>query len=147
MTTRYYDAATVSDEHGKGVEILRQNSAAHTGSDDSIPIMVAEVDLVIRNLKVAGNEVDPAAGTVQFFSRPPGGTAVPLTASTAVSSMAANDVLDIPLSAANTTVKKGDMIQVTIASLTSNVRLTAIVGWMPDMFTLEAQARSYSLPG
>ena len=143
MLERYHTAAAVEDEAGKGVEILRQQVAADLGSDANLVIMVAEVDMIIRYLKVAGNEVDPGAGTVQFFRRPPGGTTEDLTASTAVSVMGANDVLDIPLTAARNAVKKGDLVQVTTAALTSNVRLSAIVGWMPDMWAPDADPRTF----
>ena len=144
MADRYIDAATVSDEHGKGVEVLRQNAVTDIGSDANVPIMVAEVDLIIRNFKVANNEVDPSAGTVQFFTRTPGAaTATPLTAATGVGTMTGSDVLEIPLTAARDSVKKGDLIQVTIANLTNNVRLTAIVGWMPDMFGFESSPRTF----
>ena len=142
MADLYDDAVRVIDEDGKGAEILRQQSTGPLENGTNV-VMVAEVDMIIRSLTAVSNGVDPTAGTVRFYRHPPGGSQVELTEAQAVAGMGADDVLEIPLSVARNAVKKGDIVKVTIAALNANVKLTALVGWMPDIFNPEADYRSY----
>lgn len=148
MTTRYGNAATVSDEHGKGTEVLRQQLySLHTGTPSSHPIMVAEVDMLIRNLFVVSNNEAPTAGTVQFRARPAGGagtTEVSLTAAADISSLGGWATLDVPLTAARDAVKKGWVVYVTVSGLTPNTARPSVgVGWMPDLWGPSADAKTY----
>ena len=144
MRTRYDNAATVSDEHGKGVEVLRQQIAQENGNADDIPIMIAEVDCVIRHITLVSTGA-LTNGTVNVARRAPGATPVSLTGD-ASAVVAEVTKLDIPLTSANTALKKGDILELTADALTSGVDYAVIVGWMPDLFSLDADARTYALP-
>lgn len=149
MAIRYHDAATVSDEHGKGAEILRQQIyALHTGSASSHPIMVAEVDMIVRRLFMVSNNEAPTAGSIQFSARPPAGNAaseVHLTAATAISSLGSWDVLDVPLTVQNNVVKKGWVVYVSVnpALTPGTARPSVGVNWMPDLWSMSADNKTY----
>ena len=110
--------------------------------------MVAEVDIVIRNLKVVNVDNIANAGTIRFYAHAEG--VAPATANAITAAVALGndqwDVTEIPLSVANNTVKRGDIISATTASLASGDDVAVIVGWMPDLFSQDASPRSYSLP-
>ena len=93
---RYNDAATVSDEHGKGAEVLRQQVVETDGSTSHV-LMVAEVDMLIRSIFVV-NGAPLTGGTVRVYKRPSGGAEVPLTAAFALTETGGFVSREIPLS-------------------------------------------------
>ena len=70
LRTRHIDAGTVSDEHGKGGEVLRQQVASENnliGAATVVThIMYCEVDMIIRFIRVISVNVpdDSAAYTI-----------------------------------------------------------------------------------
>lgn len=143
MSYRYHDSATVSDEHGKGVEILRQQVVNLSGGAHTEILMIAEVDMIIRNLSIVGT-VELTDGEIQFFTRASGAAAaIELTAVEDVD-IGAFTIKDIPLSVDLATVKKGHILQATTTGVTPGAaRLSVHVGWMPDMFGLDSVPRTF----
>ena len=145
MATRYFDAATVSDEHGKGAEILRQQTFYSTATATTV-MMVAEVDLIIRGLQVHRHGSGTSA-TVQFYRREQGASSrSALTASFAAGSTNAPRYtsVDVPMTASNNAVRKGNMIEVVVGG--SSTALALSVLWMPNLWGQDAQSRTYELP-
>ena len=145
MTVRYVDTATVSDEHGKGVEILRQQVVQSAGNGTYI-VMVAEVDSVVRYIEVVRHGAGVAQDVI-FYKRQSGaatGARVALTANTTLTAAVAprNGIVELPLVVS--TLEKDDIVECVTTGTGTGVSMH--FGWMPDMFTLEAQARTYSLP-
>lgn len=145
MTLRYNDAATVSDEHGKGVEVLRQQ-VVNIHANGTFHLMVAEVDLIIRNFTVVRHG-SGAAGTAQLRKRLPGGTsAVVLTTSITLNANNAPRYVpsEVSLTVASNSVKKGETVELLAGGTHSD--FSAHLGWIPDMWGLDADARTYSNP-
>ena len=150
---RYVDAATVSDEHGKGVEILRQEIAQLSSASAAKVVLYAEVDLIIRSMYIA-NTTALTAGSV-VLQRKRGSTTTSLVTYTLPSSgsselRSANSVVEVNVSPSHGSVKRGDILIVNPSAIapapsTSNI-ITVHVGWMPDMFSIVNNPRSYSLP-
>ena len=143
---RYVDAATVSDEHGKGVEILRQQVVDITGAAGTKVVMVAEVDMLIRNIQVSlVGGTAATAGTLDVVVRPSGGTATTILDDYDLTDVAANATADAGVSAVK--VSRGSRVEVTWAAVAATARVFSVhIGWMPDMFSIVDNPRSYSLP-
>ena len=143
---RYVDAATVSDEHGKGVEILRQQVVDITGASGTKVVMVAEVDMLIRNIQVSlVGGTAATAGTLDVDVRPSGGSTTTILNDYDLTSVGANATVDTNVSAIK--VARGSRVEVTWASLAAAARVFSVhIGWMPDMFSIVDNPRSYSLP-
>ena len=141
---RYHDAAVVEDEAGKAVEVLRQ--ATRGGLDNGHHLVyIAEVDTFIRFIKVAGNNnVDPTGGTVQFYRKAPGSSAEALTASQALAGVSPYHAVDVDLSVAADSVKKGESVYALVNNLApSDTTLFVSVGWMPDLWNPDADPRTF----
>ena len=146
MTTRsrYVDAATVSDEHGKGAEVLRQQ--VNTISNNvSRTLMVTEVDVVIRTVKVS-----PAAaftaGAVRLYQVASGSSSsTSITESFDLSSLSAYEIGELTLEVSE--IDKDSTIYATTTSTNpSSSHVTVHLGWMPNMFSLDSDHRTYALP-
>ena len=144
MSNRYDNAATVSDEHGKGVEILRTVTKEFSATAASnTPVFEAEVDLVVRFVRVRNLAAGtPSAGTYTVTRKKAGSTE-------AATQVATGDSLDpgsnygsveVPVTH-RTRVRKGDVILVTKPDSTTAVAVD--IGWMPDMFGFESNPRTF----
>ena len=143
--TRYIDTATVSDEHGKGVEVLRQ-ALLHTDGTENLAF-IPEVDCLIRYVKAyrigSGQSL-----VVQVSIRNSGET----TTSNVSSAFTLNDAnvprytpTDVPLTN-GTPLELGrdQILELIIGGAHTNAMF--IIGWMPNMFSLDANHRTYGLP-
>ena len=141
MADRYQDAATVSDEHGKGSEILRQQ-VINVAGNHTVIVMEAEVDLLLRNLRFVSTS-GMTAGTVQFVRRR-GGVSADITAVESIVNASGYSVTDFSLAVGRDFVRKGDLIVAATTGLVpagSNVSI--IVEWMPDLWGPSADAKTY----
>ena len=144
MSVRYNDAATVSDEHGKGVEMLRQQVVTINGSVSRTP-MITEVDTIIRTVKVV-----PAAlftsGDIQLFQSVSGsGVATSITASFDLTSLAAYEIGELTIE--EQYIDKDTTIYATTSGAApSGSHVTVHIGWMPNLWSPDATNKTYALP-
>jgi hypothetical protein len=142
MATRYQDAATVSDEHGKGAEILRQFTfhATVTGTHYFIP----EVDVLIRSL-IIHKDGSGNAATLAVSKRASGaGSTTSVFSATTLNAANAprrvsTELLDAPIM-----ISKGEAVEVVIGGTATAV--TVVMGWLPNIWSADNNFRSYSTP-
>ena len=141
MAIRYNDAATVSDEHGKGAEILRQQVVTINGSVSRTP-MITEVDTIIRTVKVVPAEVF-TGGTVQLFQHVSGSnTSTSITASFDLTSLAAYEIGELTIEAQY--IDKDTTIYATTSSAApGSSHVTVHIGWMPNLWSPDADNKTY----
>lgn len=147
MVLRYNDAATVSDEHGKGVEILRQQTA-DVQANTVHALLVAEADTRLRRAWVVTAGTNITAGTVQIIKRAPEVTAhINMSAATAIPVSTHHAVAEIELTRVD--VARGEIVQALVVGknpTTAASVITVHLGWMPDLFNPDANPRSYTSP-
>ena len=107
--------------------------------------MVAEVDILIRNIRVSlSGGTAATAGTLDVNIRPSGGTATTILDDFALT-VAANSTVDTGVSAVK--VPSGNRVEISWTGLAAAARVLSVhIGWMPDMFTIVDNPRSYELP-
>lgn len=138
---RYLDAQTVSDEHGKGAEVLRQQVTSLfniTGVNTiNLHIMYAEVDILIRWMKVMSVEVFDANADLTL-NRNRAGTLTALAAAIALDTLTTEVITDVTLTVAINSIRQDDTIYgvlVRDASSADDGDVGIYTGWMPDIFT------------
>ncbi len=147
VKTRYHDAATVSDEHGKGVESLRQAKADHwepasaAGAVSSNHhILDCEVDVLIRWLRVMTVDVPDANADLTIY-RNRAGTISALAAAVAVDTLTTEIFSNVTLTVALNVLRRDDSvyaIMVRDAGSTESADWAVYLGWMPDLFSADA---------
>ncbi len=145
---RYLDAQTVSDEHGKGAEILRQQVAQIwniTGVNTiNLHVMYAEVDIIIRWIKLMSVEVMDANADLTL-NRNRAGTLSALATAVALDGLTTEVITDVVLTVAVNHVRQDDTIYgvlVRDGSSADDGDVGIYTGWMPDIFT-DSVYRSY----
>ena len=144
---RYNTAATVSDEHGKGGEVLRQ-VISEGSNDHNRTLLYAEVDLIVRSAYAYHRGSSTFTdGTIIIRKREINSSStVDLTSSLDMTTIPDYGAIAIPL-VANTRVNRGEMVEVLVEDATpTSSSWTVIVGWMPDLWSSNANARSYVQP-
>ena len=145
MTIRYIDAATVSDEHGKGTEILRQ-VVFHSEGTENVAF-IPEVDCLIRYVRVY--RIGSGTGLVIQAVVRNNGASTTDPASAAITLNAANapryTPTDIPLTdGIPLKLGQNQILELIIGGAHTNAMF--MVGWMPDLWGPEATNKTYILP-
>ncbi len=141
--TRYIDAQTISDEHGKGGEVLRQAVASENNLAGNASVIThllyCEVDMLIRFIRtISVNIPDDSATLVVYRNR--AGTITALTPTIAFDDAGAQvtEISDeIAIAVARNHLRADDsvyMIVVRDASSTDLADWGVFLGWMPDVF-------------
>ena len=137
----YYDAARVSDEAGKGAEVLRQQVIPHT-ADGTHALLVAEADCIITSASIYTISGSPTAGTV-LLRRRNGTNLVTIASSTDIG--ADNIVTNLDLDG-DIHVSRGEIVEMVADNFApGGTRISFHLGWMPDLWTSETQPHSYVL--
>lgn len=142
VRTRYVDAQTVSDEHGKGVESLRQAKADHwepasaAGSVISNHhILDCEVDMIIRWIRVWTVDVPDANADVSI-NRNRGGTLTALVATQAIDGFTTEVSAEPALTVSAESLRRNDSVYAIMtrdATSTESADWAIFLGWMPDL--------------
>lgn len=141
MAERYENAATVSDEHGKGSEILRQQAYTFSSNGNHV-VYYAEVDTIIRSIVVI-RRGSGAAAILHVQKRGPGSATTDIVPATTLDAAAAPRYIgtELPLVVERNIVKKGESVEM-IGSGT-HTDYSVHFNWMPDMWSADADARTY----
>lgn len=130
---------TIADEVGKGAEVLRQQVVDFT-SNGSYVVLLAEVDTIVRNVQiVAGANV--TKGTIQVQRRL-GDDIVNMSDEVDISVVKPYVSLDVPLNDVGIGVGESLIIHMNGKS-PGTTRLSAHVGWMPDIHGLNSIYQSF----
>ncbi len=153
--TRYNDAQTVSDEHGKGAEILRQQVADHWEASSAVAsvssnhhIMYCEVDIIIRYMRVMTVDVPDANADLTIY-RNRAGTITALTAAARAFDALTTEIIveeTILASLGNNAVIQDDTvyaIMVRDATSSESGDWAVYFGWMPNIFEPNAVLQTY----
>ncbi len=149
---RYIDAYTVSDEHGKGAEILRQavastydNSSPGASVSTNMHILYCEVDVLIRYLRVMTVDV-PDANADLTVNRNRAGTLTVLAAAIAVDAYTTEVIQEATLTLAIDGLRKDDTVygvMVRDAGSEESGDWGVYLGWVPDIMSSGANFRTY----
>lgn len=140
MATRYNNAATVSDYHGKGAEVLSQFTFHASGT--GIHYFIPEVDILLRSMKVHREGAGVAATLALNTYASGSGTAVnTLSAVTLTAAVAPRRVVIDLLEDRIIPVPQGSIVTVVLGGTATAV--TVALGWMPNMFSIDGNFRSY----
>ena len=143
MKTRYVDAATVSDEHGKGAEVLRQQVTT-IANNVSRTLMVTEVDSIIRAVKVVPAALF-TAGTIRLFQHVSGSsTSTSITEAFDLDSLAAYEIGEFTIEEQHID-KDTTIFATTTSAAPSSSHLTVHIGWLPNIWSIDG-FRTYTLP-
>lgn len=150
--TRSVDAQTVSDEHGKGAEVLRQHVATHwepvsaaSGITSNHQICYCEVDMVIRYLRLMVVDVPDANADIVVY-RNRAGTLTQLAGTVDLSGYVTEVMQELTLTLVADGLRSDDSvyaIMVRDTSSTESADWGIYLGWMPDIFGANAQAKTY----
>lgn len=151
--TRYADAQTISDEHGKGAEVLRQAVASHwepssaSGSVSSNHhLLDCEVDVLIRFLRVMSVDLPDANADLTVY-RNRGGTLTALHSAVAVDTLTTEVFSNVTLTEAKNALRKDDSVYAVMvrdSSSTESADWGIYLGWMPDVFDMNSsEFRTY----
>ena len=148
---RYNTALTISDEHGKGAEILRQAVTSHwepssAGSvTSSHHLLYCEVDMVIRYLRVMSVDLPDANADLTVY-RNRAGTLTALAGAAAVDTYTLEVIQELTLTVAADVLRKDDTVfalMVRDGGSTESGDWAVYLGWMPDAFTGGADYVTY----
>ena len=141
--TRYDDAQTVSDEHGKGAEVLRQAVASHWEPSSAVgsvssnhQLLDCEVDMIIRHLRIMTVDVPDANADITVY-RNRAGTLTALATAVAVDGLTTEVFSNVTLTLAKNGLRKDDSvyaIMVRDATSSESADWGVYLGWMPDIF-------------
>ena len=142
MAIRYNDAATVSDEHGKGTEILRQ-VVFHSEGTENVAF-IPEVDCLIRYVRVY--RIGSGVGLVIQAVVRDSGVNSTNPASAAVTLNDANapryTPTDIPLTdGIPLELGQNQILELIIGGAHTNAMF--MVGWMPNLWSPDADNKTY----
>ena len=142
--TRYIDAQTVSDEHGKGAEVLRQAVASHWEPSSAVgavssnhQLLYCEVDIIIRYLRVMTVDV-PDANADLTINRNRAGTLTAIAAAQAMDGFVTEIIQEPALTIAVDGLRQDDTVygvMVRDATSSESADWGIYLGWMPDIFT------------
>ena len=141
--TRYIDAQTVSDEHGKGAEVLRQAVASQNNLAGNASVIThllyCEVDMIIRFIRTISVNIPDDSAVLTIYRNRAGtitalATAIPFDdAGSQVTEISD----EITLGVARNHLRQNDsvyMIMVRDASSTDLADWGVFLGWMPDLY-------------
>ena len=150
--TRYVDAQTVSDEHGKGAEALRQAVSSHWEPSSAAGavtsnhhVLYCETDTVIRYLRVMSVDL-PDADADLTINRNRAGTLTALAAAVAVDTLTTEVFTEVTLTVAIDALKQDDSVYGVMLRATASTESAdwgIYLGWMPDIFGAGAVSRSF----
>jgi hypothetical protein len=149
---RYVSANTVSDEHGKGAEVLRQAVASHwepssaaSGVTSNHHVLYCEVDMIIRYLRIMSVDL-PDANADLTINRNRAGTLTALAAAVAVDGLTTEIFTEVTLTLVIDGLRKDDSVygvMVRDTGSTESADWGIYLGWMPDTLRLDSDFRSY----
>ncbi|KKN86846.1 hypothetical protein LCGC14_0264050 [marine sediment metagenome] len=149
---RYTTAQTVSDDHGKGAEVLRQAVASHWEPSSAAGavssnhhVLDCEVDVIIRFLRVMSVDL-PDADADLTISRNRAGTLTALAAAVAVDTQTTEIFENITLTLAINGLRKDDSVYAVMLRATASTESAdwgVYLGWMPDVFSGDSDFRTY----
>ncbi len=149
---RYDTAQTVSDEHGKGAEVLRQQVVDHWEASSAVAsvssnhqIMYCEVDMIIRYLRAMTVDVPDANADLTAY-RNRAGTITALSAAQAMDTFVTEVIQEVTLTLAVNGLRQDDTvyaIMVRDATSSESADWGLYLGWMPDIFSQDSSFRSY----
>ena len=150
--TRYDDAQTVSDEHGKGAEALRQavvdhseQSSAGSGITSNHHLLDCEVDMIIRFLRIMTVDVPDADADITV-NRNRAGTLTALGSAVAVDTLTTEIFANVTLTLAKNGLRKNDSVYAVMVRATASTESAdwgVYLGWMPDTGSQDSDFRSY----
>ena len=151
VRTRHVDAQTVSDEHGKGGEMLRQqviseNNLAGNATVAS-HIMYCEVDVIIRFIRIISVNIPDDSATMVIY-RNRAGTIAALHATIALDdagSIVTEISEEVALTVANNHLRADDSVYALVVRDSSSTDLAdwgIFFGWMPDYHGMAAGHQS-----
>ena len=137
----YYDAARVSDEAGKGAEVLRQQVIPHTNGG-AHALLVAESDCIITSASAYTITGSPTAGTVLLQKR----NGANITSIAGITNIGSDNTVTILNLDGDIHVSRGEVIELVAANFApGGTGISFHLGWMPDLWTSETQPHSYIL--
>lgn len=149
---RHVSALTVSDEHGKGAEVLRQQLSTYSESisangvvTSNHHVMYCEIDMIIRYLRVMSITVPDANADLTVY-RNRVGTLVALAGVAALDGYTTEIFQELTLTLAVNGLRKNDSvygIMVRDATSEDAADWAIYLGWMPDTVSLNSDFRSY----
>lgn len=150
--TRYDEAQTVSDEHGKGSEILRQavaqifQESSNAGSISiTLHVLDVEVDIILRNIRIMTVDVPDANADLTTY-RNRAGTLTALHTAVAVDTLTTEIFSTVTLTVSKDSVRKNDSIYaiyIRDAGSTEQGDVGLYVGWMPDLYRQGSNFHTY----
>ncbi len=147
---RYDDANTVSDEHGKGAEVLRQEVMSESdrsggNATTNHHVHYCEVDEVIRFIRYMSVDLfDLNADVTAFRNR--GGTLTALHAARALDLLTTEEFVEEVLTVAKNSLRKDDSVYAILVrdvSSTEDGDFGLYFGWIPNVHELDADHRTY----
>lgn len=149
---RHVSALTVSDEHGKGAEVLRQAVASHwepisagSGITSHHHILYCEVDMIIRYLRYMSVDICDADADLTVY-RNRLGTLTALAAAHAYDTDTTEIFVEATLTLAVNGLRKNDSVYALMLRATASTESGdwgVYFGWMPDTISLDSDFRSY----
>lgn len=149
---RHDSALTISDEHGKGAEILRQAVASHwepSSAASSIitnqHVLYCEVDMIIRFLRIMTVDI-PDGDADLVVNRNRAGTLTAIAATRAVDLLTTEIFVEETLTLAVNGLRKDDSVYAVMTravASTESADWGVYLGWMPDTISLDSDFRSY----
>lgn len=140
--TRQVDSQTISDEHGKGAEFLRQHVASHSEPSSAAgavvsnhQIMYCEVDMLIRYLRLMAVTV-PDANADLIVYRNRAGTIVQLAGVAALDGYTTEIMQELTLTIDQMGLNGDDTVYAIMtrdASSEDAADWAVYFGWMPDI--------------
>ena len=149
---RGVDAQTVSDEHGKGAEILRQQVSGHydvssaAGAVTSAHhIMYCETDIIIRYIRIMSVDLPDADADLTTY-RNRAGSILALHTAAAVDTFTTEIIQEMTISVARDFLKQDDTVYALMLRATASTESAdwaVYFGWMPSILDSDAVIRTY----
>ena len=150
--TRGDDAQTVSDEHGKGVEVCRQQvvswydvSSDSSGITSAHQIMYCEVPIIIRWIRLMTVTVPDANADLTVY-RNRAGTLTGLAATAAMDGYTTEIIQELALTVARDHLDIDDTVYALMVRDSNSEDLAdwgIYFGWMPSIMDGDAIVRTY----
>ncbi len=145
--TRYVDAQTLSDEHGKGAEVLRQHVEAHSEQSSPVAsvstnhhIMYCETDTTIRYIRIMTVDIPDANADLTVY-RNRAGSITAMHTVAALDGFTTEIIQEIALTVARNMLNVDDTvyaIMVRDATSSESADWAVYFGWMPSIFEARA---------
>jgi hypothetical protein len=143
VKTRYQSAQTVSDEHGKGAEVLRQavgqfyqTSSPVASETITVHVLDCEVDVWIRWIRVMCVDIPDANADLTIY-RNRAGTLTALASAVALDGLTTEVFSNVTVTVADNSLRKDDSVYglcVRDSTSSESGDVGVYMGWQPDIF-------------